>query len=262
MEGVSLSWDGSEPVRGVLSLEVSIDSRISIYPLSLPGAVPGLVFAASPAVLPPGSFQVEGSLLFGSPAGDRPFSTLPFEASARLGLPKEMEAAASLNTVPVFGAGASWGFALSAKWRFLRTRSGPPLELAAGLSYGWSENEAGSFRSSGLSARFPMSLELGVLSLIFAPGLRTNFPRDPVPRLFLPGGLLLRFPGLSAGLSFLPEFGFSSRNAGGAGPVFQLGAEIKWYPPPSTIVYTILGGIRIKGTALTGFGGVGLGIVY
>jgi hypothetical protein len=265
IEGVSIPWDDSEPVRQSLVFEAAIDSSINIYPLSINGAVPGLIFAASPAVLPRGSFQIEGGLFFGRPSEAGVFSSLPFEAGTRLSVIEKLELAAVLNAVPVFGKEALWGLALSAKWQFLRTSSGIPLEMAAGLSYGWSQDPDQTPQKEGLSIRLPLSLDFRFLSLLFAPGIRTAFPGDSPPRLFLPAGVLFRHTYFIAGISFLPEFSFSprSKNRAAQGPaVFELGAEIKWYPPPSIFVYTLSGGIKTDRTGTRGFGGIGIGIVW
>jgi hypothetical protein len=265
IEGVSIPWDDSEPVRQSLAFEAVIDSSINIYPLSINGAVPGLIFVASPAVLPRGSFQIEGGLLFGRPSEAGAFSSLPFEAGTRLSVIEKLELAAVLNAVPVFGKEALWGLALSAKWQFLRTSSVIPLEMAAGLSYGWSPDPDQTPQKEGLSVRLPLSLDFRFLSLLFAPGIRTAFPGDSPPRLFLPAGVLFRHTYFIAGISFLPEFSFSprSKHRAAQGPaVFELGAEIKWYPPPSIFVYTISGGIKMDKTGTRGFGGVGIGIVW
>ncbi|MDR1420623.1 MAG: PEGA domain-containing protein [Treponema sp.] len=265
IDGFSIPWDDSEPLRHSVSLEAAIDSSISIYPLSLNGAVPGLMFAASPATLPRGSFQIEGNLVFGSPAGSSAFSSLPFEGGVRLSVIEGLELAAALNAVPVFGDGASWGFALSSKWRFLRTTSRFPLEAAAGISYAWSQKDERTPQREGLSVRFPLSLDFRLISLLFAPGIRTAFPGDPLPRLFLPAGILFRFAHITAGVSFLPETSFSadSKNREEEGhTVLEMGAEIKWYPSPSILVYTLSGGVRIDKSGVWPTGGVGIGIVY
>jgi hypothetical protein len=95
--------------------------------------------------------------------------------------------------------------------------------------------------------------------------MRTAFPDDPLPRLFLPMGVLFRHAQFIAGISFLPEFSFAprSKNRAAQGPaVFELGVEIKWYPPPSILVYTLSGGIKMDRTGTRGFGGVGIGIIW
>lgn len=265
IDGFSIPWDNSEPRRHSAFLEVAIDSSISIYPLSLNGAVPGLMFAASPATLPGGSFQLEGGLLFGNPAGSSAFSSLPFEGGARFSVLEGLELAAALNAVPVFGEGAFWGFALSAKKRFLEAPFRFPLEAAVGLSYAWAQKDERTPQREGLSVRFPLSLDFRLISLLFAPGIRTAFPGDSSPRLFLPAGILFRRAHITAGISFLPEISFSanSKNREKEGStVLDLGAEIKWYPSPSILVYTVSGGVRIDKSGVWGTGGVGIGIVY
>jgi hypothetical protein len=267
IETESLAGDGSEPVSQQLELGVEIDASINIYPLSLQGVLGGLLFAPLPGALPPGSFQIEGGLFFGQTAPlERPFAALPFDVGIRFSPLDRLEISALLNALPKFDDTAAWGIAGSAKWVFLRG-DGIPLGLAAGLSYAW-ENGPGAAPlgpGSGLGFWLPLSWNFSPLSLLFSPGMRLPLPGDPIPRLLLSGGLLFQGPWFTAGLSLRPEFNFSESSGTGkdGGPVFLLmGGEIKFYPPPSNLVFTLSGGAWLNGSGIGGFGGAGIGLIF
>jgi hypothetical protein len=42
----------------------------------------------------------------------------------------------------------------------------------------------------------------------------------------------------------------------------MIAGEIKFFPPPSRFVFSLLGGLRIKEASFGGFGGVGIGMIY
>jgi hypothetical protein len=251
-----------------LSVPVSIDSSLAHYPLSLFGAVSGLLFAPLPLTLPPGGFQVEGNILFGNlpnPAGDGAFSSLPFEAGFRFSPLDRLEFAAALEAVPASGGAADWGFSLSPKWRFLKAGS---LDAAAAAGFSWSGDMNLSPRRGGASLHIPLSWNpVSPFSLILAPGLYWHQWREGSPRILLSAGALYRFAGFSAGLSLRQEYRAHKASAAGEGedegPVVLLwAAELKWQPPRTNLVFTLLGGFRYQAGETAGFGGLGLGAVY
>jgi hypothetical protein len=259
MEAESLPWDDSPPLSQAVSLEVLIDSSLDIYPLSLAGGVPGLINTASPAVLPPGSFQVEGTLRFGSVTEyGGAFSSLPFEAAARFSAMEKLEIGAALLAIPVFDFKAVWGLGASAKWLFFRS----PLELAAGLSFVWSEEPSLSPQDEGLSLYVPLACNFGAFSLLFSPGLRWAFFKETEVSVFLPLGFLYKWEYIAAGLSLRPGIELWNKEPGTDLFTLRLGAEVKFYPPPSSLVYTLFGGVWFGGQAAGGFGGAAIGIIY
>jgi hypothetical protein len=259
IEAESLSWDGSAPVSRQLRLETRIDPLAAIYPLSLRGGIAGLLLSPVPAALPSGSFQIEGNLLFGGTApGERPFSTLPFDVGVRFSFLDRLEIAGLLNALPRFGGSASWGFAGSAKWVLLRDDDGPPLGLAAGLSYAWEDAPLGPGAGAGLYV--PLSWRFDRLSLLFSPGVRWPVPVDLLPRLLVSGGLLYRGSWFIAGYSLRTELNFSENREG---PFFFASAgELKFYPPPSNWVFTLSGGFWLSPSHAGGFGGLGFGLIF
>jgi hypothetical protein len=267
-----------ESAAGVLdewriSVPVSIDSSITHYPLSLFGAVSGLLFTPLPLTLPRGAFQVEGNILFGrlpDPAGEGAFSSLPFEAAFRFAPLDRLEFAAALEATPVSGSAAEWGFSLSPKWRLPKTG---PLETAVAAGFSWSSDMDLSPRPGGASLQLPLSWNpLPPLSLVLAPGLYWRQWREGSPRLLLGAGALYRFAaltglaGFSAGLSLRQEYRLREQagdTSADGGPVVLLGAaELKWQPPRTNLVFTLLGGFRYWGEESAGFGGLAMGGIY
>jgi hypothetical protein len=276
-------WNGRDPEGGVLpegvytinirgesvlaggeareiGLETEIDYAAGIYPLSLVGGVPGPFLVPHDGALPSGSFQIDGTLFFGKISENgRAFGSLPMEIGLRFSLLDRLEFSVAFEGVPEFGEGARFGFGASAKWMFFRGDGTIPLGLGAGLSGNWAEEEDATVESEGISPYVPLSLKLSPLfTLFFSPGFLWKIPGDGIPRLLLPAGILFRYAWFSAGLSFRPELRFTRP---GEGP-FLFGAELKFNPPPSNMVYSLLGGLRIQSGAPSGFGGIGIGIIY
>ncbi|MDR1618794.1 MAG: PEGA domain-containing protein [Treponema sp.] len=249
----------SGPGERELRFEAEIDYSAGIYPLSLTGGVPGLFLVPHDGVLPAGSFQIEGSLFFGKTSErGRAFGSLPMEAGLRFSLFDRLELSFALEGVPEFGEGARFGFGASAKWMFFRAAD-LPLGLGAGFSCNWAEEEELTVESEGLSPYAALSFRLSPLfTLFFSPGLLWKTPGDGVPRLLLPAGILFRYSWFSAGLSLRPEIRFAEPDGG----PFLFGGELKFNPPPSNMVYTLLGGLRLESGRPSGFGGAGIGIIY
>jgi hypothetical protein len=265
IDAESVPWDGSEPVRQRAALQVVIDSSIHIQPLSLSSGKGGLLFAPLPEVIPSRSFQIDGTLLFGrAPVTEKPWDSLPFAAAFRFSFLDQIEVASSLNVLPRFSAGLDAGVAASVKWLFLRL---DPLFMAGGVSYGWAEKM--SVTPFGLGAGAELFLPLGWrflpgFFLTLTPGLiwtgEQGYPSEAAPRALLSGGILFRYSFVAAGISLRSEFGFAG-TAKGAGPV-MLGGEVRLFPPPSSLVFTLLGGYWQDGSQRGGFGGAGVGFIY
>ncbi|MDR2021558.1 MAG: PEGA domain-containing protein [Treponema sp.] len=267
IETEALPWDDTPPRSQTIDLETVIDDSADIYPLSLQGLIPGLLFAPVPAALPVGSFQLETGLFFGKTApGERAFSSLPFDVGIRFSPLTRLELTALMNVLPDFGNAASWALAGSAKWFFFPETACLPVNIAAGLSYAW-ESESGTAPlgpGAGLGFYIPLSWRpIRPLSVLFSPGMRIPIPGDTVPRLVLSGGLLFRGAWFTSGFSIRPELNFSPV-AGRGGDAVQLfmGGELKLYPPPSNLVFSLSGGAWFAGSEAGGFGGVGIGFIY
>jgi hypothetical protein len=251
-DGVPAAWE--------LRLETEINYAAGIYPLSLTGGVPGLFLVPHDGALPSGSFQIDGALFFGKTSEQgRAFSSLPVEIGLRFSLLDRLELSFSLEGVPEFGESARFGFGASAKGMFFRAAGALPLGLGAGFSCNWAEEEELTVESEGLGPYAALSFRLSPLfTLLFSPGFLWKVPDDGIPRLLLPAGILFRYSWFSAGLSLRPEIRFAEPDRG----PFLFGGEIKFNPPPSNLIYTLLGGLRIQSGSPSGFGGIGIGIIY
>ncbi|MDR0878792.1 MAG: PEGA domain-containing protein [Treponema sp.] len=273
IEAESSFNDDAPPVRRIISLETEIDASINIYPLSLSGGISGLMFVPVPAVLPRGSFQIEAGLLFGKVSAfepaERPFTGLPFAAGLRFSLLDTLETSAVLNASPKFGGEAAWGISGAVKWVFLHGEADLPLSMAAGFSFAWagSGGEAPLSPGRGAVLYLPLSWRFNAITALFSPAIRWIGPSDPVPRLLLSAGALYQASHFTAGLSLRPEFDFSPNtdnrfSSPGDRIILKIGGEIKFYPPPSSLVFSLLGGAWFRGAYTGGFGGVGIGIIY
>jgi len=263
------------PEAIALTIETEIDNSINVFPISLAGGMPGLTFAPLPHTLPGGSFQIEGSLLFGRfPApkksentangsvDEKAFSSLPFDIGIRIAPVKKLELATVFNIYPRFNNSAGWGIAGSVKYNILNGGD-IPLFFAAGISYTWSRENGESPLSPGRGVGLyaPLSLEIAKFSLVFSPAIFWHGPDSAIPAL-LPGiGVLYRGDWMNAGLSFRPEFDFNSSPI--ADNIRLLtGAEVRIYPPPSNLVFSLQGGMWSQNGQFGGYGGLGIGVIF
>jgi hypothetical protein len=263
----SLPADGVRVERRA-EMTVNIDSSLNIYPLSASALVSGLFFSPLPDSIPRGSFQFDGTLLFGSAvAAGTAWSALPFATALRFSPAENFELAAALNITPYFNEGAVNALGGSLKWAFVKGGAGGGLGAAAALSYAWAK--AGTltpFGSAvGLALSLPLSWRLGeAFSLALSPGVfwtgEEGYPTETVPRLLLSGGLLFRQPVFTAGLSLQSRFAIAGEDPG-AGPLMAA-AEIRFFPPPSNMVFSLAGGAWAESGRYGGFGGIGIGLIY
>jgi hypothetical protein len=267
----SLSFDGSRPVERRAELTVVIDSALNIYPLALSAPVSGLFFSPLPDTLPRGSFQIDGSLLFGSAvAAGAPWDALPFAMALRFSPVENFEMAGTLNVTPYFDEDPANALGGSLKWAFAKPAQGAGFAAAAALSYVWANTGTITPFGSpvGIALSIPLSWRLGeALSLALAPGAlwtgEDGLPGEAIPRILLSGGVLVRQPVFTAGLSLQSRLlvaGTGRENAG-FGPLMAAG-ELRFFPPPSNLVFSLLGGLWADHGRLGGFGGIGIGLIY
>ncbi|QQO09039.1 PEGA domain-containing protein [Breznakiella homolactica] len=268
LETESLPWDGSKPAERSASAAVTIDSSIQIYPRSLFSGKPGFLFSPVPDQLPKGSYQFDAGLLFGRPEPSRgAWTSLPFALAFRFSPMDRLEIAAALNVDPEFEGDAATAFAGSVKWRFFGG-GGEPFGLALGAAYGWSwKGEVSPFGLvSGPEVFVPLSWTFPVpITVVLSPGLawpgERGRPDEGIPRGIVSGGVGYRHRIFAAGISAKTDFAFA-----GDSPVsleqFSAGAEFKFFPPPSTFVFSVLGGVCLRDSEWGPFGGVGIGLIY
>jgi hypothetical protein len=264
---------GAEQGEAQADLEAAVNSSLEIRPLTLSSGKAGLLFAPSPAALPAGSFQIEGSLLFGSPPeSGSPWTSLPFAGAFRFSALDRLEIAGALSARPLFSGGVRAAVAGSAKW-VIQSPAVNRLGAAAGAVISWADKTAVTpfGAGSGIELFLPLSLALGGdFSFLLTPACLwtgdEGFPWEPSPRLLLSAGLLMQKPSFAAGVSARSEYrpwGDDPQK-----PSLMLGGEIKFFPPPSRFVFSLSGGAWIKDASsrgdasLGGFGGVGIGMIY
>ena len=267
----SLSADGSMPVEQQAEMIVNIDSSLNIYPLSVSALVSGLFFSPLPETIPRSSFQIDGSLLFGSAvAAGKAWDALPFAAALRFSPVENFEMTAALNVTPYFNEQAVNALGGGLKWTFIKPRTDAGLAAAAALSYVWaSAGTLTPFGSPvGVALSLPLSWRLGeALSLTLSPGVlwtgEEGYPAETIPRLLLSGGLLFRRPVFTAGLSLQSRalIAGAGREEAGFGPLMAA-VEIRFFPPPSNMVFSLLGGGWTDKGRHGGFGGIGIGLIY
>jgi hypothetical protein len=262
----------SLPVKGSGSLEetfafiAELDSSRDIRPMTLFSAKAGLLFAPVVSLLPPGSFQIEGGLLFGSPPyTGKPWGSLPFAAGFRVSPLERLEISAALNMVPLSGESVRTAAGGAVKWALFKPAGGFP-GFAAGAVFSWAEKTATApfGMGSGIELFFPVQLDLRApFSFLLIPACiwtgDNGFPWDPAPRLLLSGGFLARLTYATTGFSVRCEYPLGGE--GPRSPSFMICGEIKIFPPPSSLVFSALGGVWARGSSFGGFGGIGIGLI-
>jgi hypothetical protein len=251
-----------------VSLEATVDSSLQIRPLTLSSGKAGLVFAPSPDALPGGSFQIEGSLLFGSPPmSGSPWTSLPYAGAFRFSPLDRLEIAGAVNMFPVFSEGVHPSIAGSGKWVILNPALNRRFSAAVGVAYTWTDVVPLSAfgAGAGIEIFLPLSLTLGGgFSLLLTPACiwtgDKGFPWEPAPRMLLSGGFILQRAPFAAGISARSEYRF--RGDEPEPPAVMTAAELKFFPAPSRFVFSVLGGLWIKKAVPAGFGGVGIGMIY
>ena len=261
----AVSSGNSIPTEESLAMEVVLDSTRVIFPLSLSSGKSGLLFAPLPTPLPGGSFQIEGSLMAGYAFGsDGPWKSLPFTAAFRFSPLESLEVSAALNVIPLFEGDVGAGVSGGVKWAFLNSGI---FGAAAGFNFSWTGKTGLTpfGMASGIELYAPLKLDLGnIFSLALSPSLLwtgdEGFPWEGAPRLLVSGGLMMRLTYVIAGLSARTEFNFSRNEVWP--PLILAGAEVKFFPPPSSFVISVNGGVWARGSSLGGFAGLGIGMIH
>ena len=263
-----LPRDDSAPQEDSLAVETALDSSRVINPLTISSGKSGLLFAPLPVLLPPGSFQIEGSLLAGyPPESGGAWESLPFAAAFRFSPLERLELSAALNVIPHFRGGAGAGVAGGAKWAYLASGDEFPLTAAAGLVFSWTGKTGLTpfGMASGIELFFPFMVDLGkFFSIALSPAVLwtgdEGFPWEPIPRLLVSGGLIFQKTYFTAGLSIRSEYNFDSADP--LPPPLMIGGEIKFMPPPSMFVFSVTGGVWTRDGNAGGFGGIGIGMIH
>ena len=270
----SIPWDSSDPKTESVTLEVNIDSSRVIRPLTLSSAKSGLLFVPLPDLLPPQAFQFEGNFLFGNPpVSGSAWTSLPLAAAFRFSPLQFLEIAAALNVLPVFNRGAVPGIGGSVKWTIINpSRSAMLNDLYTGLALGavisWAGNPGLTpfGMGGGIEINLPFSAEYRGFSAHLAPALLwtgdSGFIQEGIPRLLLSAGFMFKTGGFTSGISARSEYRFVPADNGFAIPSLLLGAEIKFFPIFSNMVFSGTAGFWYRDAAQGFFGGAGIGFIY
>jgi hypothetical protein len=269
----SKPWDNSEPVSREERTTVAIDSSLDIFPLALSSGVSGLLFSPAPDVLPQKAFQIDGVLTFGYPwiesadAAEPKLTSLPFSVGIRTSILKNLELAGAFNIIPKSAGTVVIAASGSMKWALKDIAGALPLNIAPILSYTWMEE--GSVTPFGAGTGVQLALPLSwqprrLLSLIVSPGILwtggEGYPSDIVPRALVSGGILFRQISFTIGVSIRSEFIFNGPRPGPG--LLLAGGELRFFPPPSSFVFTLSGGTWYKDGSWGGYGGAGIGFIY
>jgi hypothetical protein len=248
-----------------ITMESEVDYSIDLFPLSLTGGTPGLMFAPLPHVLPAGSYQIEAEIFYGSflsqrNAGVTAIIGFPFGIGLRVSPFKRLETAAFFNVNPRVDNSIGFGISGSVKYNILNGGAFP-LALAAGVSYAWADKNGEDPLSPGrgVGLYIPLSLELAGFSIIISPAIFWRGPEGLIPAFLLSAGILYRGGWFTTGLSARVEFDFIENSTG---PKILAGLEAHFFPPPSTLFFSVKAGIWTKDSQTSGYGGAGIGLVY
>ncbi|MDR1901713.1 MAG: PEGA domain-containing protein [Treponema sp.] len=270
----SIPWDDTLPREQSISLEVAVDSSVNIYPLSIAGGIPGLIFAPVPGILPPGAFQIEAAFIAGAlpvrrstdgGTGIETFRQFPFAVGFRFSVTEQVEISAEADIGAFLDRDSVWGLSGSAKWLILNPQKTGFTGLAAGMYGAWSNGETASpFLPGNSTGLFlPLSFRLSpafflLLSPVFFLDLCNT--EDIFLNARLAAGIHFYRSFITGGLSVSLEHRLTG--AGEFSPVLHAGAELKYFPPPSNLVFTLTGGVLLEDKILGGFGGLGLGLIF
>jgi hypothetical protein len=246
--------DEELPVTGHLSFNTDIDYSISIFPLSLSAGLSGLTLAALPHVLPSGSFQLEGSVIYGNF-----YSNVPFDLGFRISPFKNFEVSTAVNINP-HETNPGWGITGALKYNILSGTGEIPLALAAGATFAYASEcgESPLTPGQGIGLHIPISAEMEKFSIAISPGVFWHGFDTPAPLLLLGAGFFYRHDWFNAGLSFRSDINFEDFDK----TKYLAGAEIRFYPSPSIFVITLKGGVWAQEPDVGGYGGAGIGFIY
>ena len=249
-----------------LELETEIDYSINIFPVTLLSGKSGLAFTPLPDVLPKGSYQIEAIILYGkfilpsdfTKTQELIFSGFPFGIGARCVFFNYLETSVFFNINPQYN---NTGFGITGSVKYNVLGGDLPISLSAGISYTFA-NENGEAPLSpgrGIGIFAPFSTDWHSFKFILTPEIFWRGPQDFIPSILLSAGVLYSGGWFNAGVSMRTEFDFTE-NSGS--PKLLAGAEGRFYPPPSNLFFSVLGGMWTKDSCTGGYGGVGIGLIY
>ena len=242
-----------------LKIETEIDYSLNLFPLSLNNGISGLIFSPLPNTLPAGSFQIEADTYYGNFDS---FTGFPFIFGIRVSPINKLETTVVFNLNPR-NNDTGWGITGSIKYELVKNDF--PVAFALGISYSYT-NDTGEHPLSagkGIGFYIPLSYNFSSGSLfsntiVFSPGVFWHGPNDLTPFLLLSLGYLLEYKDIYSGLSVRAEIDFKDFSK------FRIfaGAEVRLFPIPSGLYFSLQAGMWTQNSNLGGFGGLGIGVVY
>jgi len=248
-----------------IAMKTEISYSAVIFPLSVESGISGLTFAPLPHALPAGSFQINANLLFGNfhapskTQEDEKKSIFPFSISMRISPFNRFELTAVFNITPQPENVTGLSFLGSVKYNFLDGKGSVPLAFSIGTSYAGT-NLTGEYPLSpgrGIGFYTPLSLELTNLSVAFCPIVFWYGPEGFIPQLLLSTGVLYHGSWITGGISARYELNFEDNTRSR----LLAGMEVNLFPPPSNFFFSLRGGV-IYQQGISGYGGVGIGLIY
>lgn len=245
---------------------VTLDSTVGVRPAAIGSGVAGAFYAPQARVLPSRSFQLEGSLLFGDSYDGATGEAPPVAFGVRFSPAERWEAGAAANIIAAASEEAISSVGVSLRRVLFAAEPRSPFSAALALRYAWASEErpAPFTLSSGVEIDLP--LELGSegdrgFFIGLSPGVRWsgNLPDEAVPQLIVAGAAGRRTANYVAALSARTERDLSGGDS--TWPLF-IGAECRYFPAPSTLVYGLSVGARIEGDDRGLFGGISIGFLF
>jgi len=237
-----------------VSIQTAVNYSLNTLPLSIENVSAGLTFSPLPHVLTSfGNYQISVNAAFDG-------SGFPFKIGFRFLPFNRFELTAGFSVNPQLEENVIWSISGSAKYNFINKTDSLPIAFSLGVSYEWATGTHENSLSRGIGVSFfaPLSFELANFSIALSPAAFWRGPETPVPEFQLSAGILYRASWFNAGISARYEFDFNDINDSR----FLAGAEARFFPAPLFIFYSIQGGVILRGEQLSGYGGLGIGIIY
>jgi hypothetical protein len=278
-----LSGDDGRDFDRTASVEV--DSSLLVRYRSVWSSGPGLLYAPTLAVLPPGFFQVGVQVggTFGLVDGEL-VSRFPGQLGLRVGVGANIELAFSggliAHSQPIADR---WSAGGSLTWRAPSVSLGPGMLLATGVEIGGiyrSPSSDGLYaapdtfaNAGGMHASIPVEISFGRVSAVIAPQINlspapVHYGGQPLPpnewgfHSYLKTGVYADLSSLTVGVSAALR---SSRlNEGYTIELpFQAGAELHWIVPRTSLALSAFAVAEIERvTDFYLFGGIGVGFLF
>lgn len=269
IEAEETAAGGGAVARQEGSLRLVIDASIDIRPASLLAGIGGLLFAPDARLLPAKSFQIDAGFLSGRPLGAAAyFGPPPFAFGFRASPSDGWELAAAAGVLPDASGGAAAGGSASVRKTAFGRTSSDALAGAYALRLGFIPSGAPApfGGPSGVEAAFALEwspFEDAPVSFVATPSLLwtgpDGLPSSLLPRAALSAGASFRAASFTAGLSARSELILD----GGVRPGATLaGAEFRFFPEPSVLVFSATAGGWFDGSSAGAFGGFGFGVLY